>query len=538
MDASYIIKKLERAYPDKVIQNFAEQNASLYQLTGTYSRHNQITIKDFLESNGFQYVTKPRGIPSTFDVETARLLIDEYDMTQVDFAAWFGTSRQAISQKLQRITSYVKWISTTLNDNELEVITDMIIDKVFTYESDELIVAIRSNLKQACIIIITNELTKVVFDFPGSLSLLIKEHGIDSFREIDFEVRKGLIPVTVLGGSCAKINDSYKNKIRQLCQKRGITVDDYCVLHGFKGGFCRSNTVSDDQLVEIIKNNVTQDNLVFLPSHADDYHRLNVRANRASITLEQLLEHFGYIKVDSRLETSYQNKITGYIEEIRNLVIPGSHNKVLLPTDSSLYRRLYPFAKRRGITLEEFLRELGFERVYDRVVNFDTERKSNQLEKNPSDKKDILRELDGLQGRLERSMTTVESINRNRALVGKLKELYEYRCQLCDSEKGYPSIEKEDGTFYVEVHHIIALSHATHNLIPGEFDDQLDTYRNAVVVCPFHHKVLHYHQGGFERLIQQGGDLYFVSKRDALLKVFVNYHLSVDTVGRHLTSEP
>ncbi|WP_379132857.1 hypothetical protein [Paenibacillus sp. sgz500958] len=533
MNASYIIKKLEKAYPDKIIQSFAEQHASLYQLTGAFSRQNDTTIKDFLDSNGFEYITKPRGIPSTFDAVTARRLIEQFDVTQMDFAVWFKVSKQAISQKLNRTYTGVSWTSTNLSPDEEEVIDDMIERNIFTYEDEELIVAIRSNFIQACIIIIRSEKTKVLFEFNQPLSEKLGKANYDIFREIDFSLRESMIPVNIFGIKNAKIDDrAALARINQQCRKRGITTDEYCVMHGFEGGYCRSNMQTDEDLIEILNSYVTQDNLVYFPHTVNEYFKLTNKASRANMTLEELFEFFGYIKVDSRLDSNYKNKISRYIDELKQLLVRDSQNKILLRTETALYQRLYTFAKRRGSTLDEFLAELGFERVYERVVTFDSEKRSSDTNRHPKDKSVLVRELEGLQGHLERSVTQNEAISRSRQLVNKLKELYDYRCQLCDPFNGYPVIEKEDGTFYVEVHHIIALQHAS--LLPNGYDDQLDTFRNAIVVCPFHHKVLHYHQGGFERLINQNGEIFFVSKLDALLKVLVNYHLQVDERGSHL----
>ncbi|WP_156110386.1 HNH endonuclease [Brevibacillus thermoruber] len=136
----------------------------------------------------------------------------------------------------------------------------------------------------------------------------------------------------------------------------------------------------------------------------------------------------------------------------------------------------------------------------------------------------LLLELKDIQGSLERVKTSGERIVRNQQLVRKLKELYDYRCQLCDEENGIPLIKKADGTLYVEVHHITALS-TINSKTNTENDDLLDSYKNAIVVCPFHHKVLHYHEGGFDRIISQDDELFFVSKNDTLIKIQVNYHL-------------
>ncbi|MFR8999643.1 MAG: HNH endonuclease [Anaerobutyricum soehngenii] len=53
---------------------------------------------------------------------------------------------------------------------------------------------------------------------------------------------------------------------------------------------------------------------------------------------------------------------------------------------------------------------------------------------------------------------------------------------------------KKDGTKYVEVHHIKNLSE--------EYDEEgtLDRLNNLIVVCPNHHKMLHYHNGGYRKI--------------------------------------
>jgi len=67
---------------------------------------------------------------------------------------------------------------------------------------------------------------------------------------------------------------------------------------------------------------------------------------------------------------------------------------------------------------------------------------------------------------------------RNRKAAQKLKELYRHRCQITDEEYLF---RKRDGTFYTEVHHLIALGN-------GGADDP----RNMIVLSPQLHKMLHH----------------------------------------------
>lgn len=519
----YITAKLKKLYSEKIVESLSATCPSLYQLIGASSREKNQTIKEYLEDLGFTYVTKQRGVQSSFDAQTAKLLINEFGISQSDLAKWQGISRQAISGKISNNTQGNSWITHELNVEEQAIVQDMIENKIFTTQSEDLTVAIRSNYRKAALIIINEVETKVIFDFPEEIQNSIRKHQLDIFTEVDFEIKEGLTPVTIMGEQYVYAEPSIRTKVRQQSNKRGIKEEEYCQLHGYKG-LANGRTTTDEEIVEKINPYVVEKNYIYIPHDSEHYFNFTNRAHRANMTIEEYFEFFGFIKVDSRLGSNYESKIEEYKKEIRQCLIEGSDVKVMLKSDTSLYRKLYPFAKRRGITIEELLKDLGFERVFsiENEVTF-----ANQSDTKPIDKTVIhLAELENIQGNMERETSQTEKIKRNKQLVRKLKELYNYQCQLCGNDHSIPLIEKEDGTNYVEVHHIIALSTARlPNQEENVFDDRLDHYLNAIVVCPFHHKVLHYHHGGFSRIIEQNNELYFISKRESLLKVERNFHL-------------
>ncbi len=329
--------------------------------------------------------------------------------------------------------------------------------------------------------------------------------------------------VFVLGLEKARIDKNFIQQVYTYCRKRNLSLDEYCKIHGYKDGYCDHRTITDQELVEIIKAYIVEDNFVFFPVNSPHYYNFTSRASRANMTLEELFEFLGYIKIESRLNSNYDSKIQKYINELKEYLIEENSNRVIIKSDSLLYQKLYSFSKRRDISLDTFIRELGFERIYNKQSGF-LKRSNIQDFTDILDIKNKLKEIEKIQGRLEFSLTIDEKISRNQSLVIKLKQLYNYECQLCTKESAIPIIQKEDGSYYVEVHHIIALNNITKESRLG-FDDELDTYKNAIVVCPFHHKVLHYHDGGFPKLTRQDGELYFVSNQDTLLKINKNYHL-------------
>ncbi|MDC0764873.1 HNH endonuclease [Brevibacillus sp. AG] len=123
------------------------------------------------------------------------------------------------------------------------------------------------------------------------------------------------------------------------------------------------------------------------------------------------------------------------------------------------------------------------------------------------------------------TLEKIERIQRSKALVIHLKRLYMDTCQLCNPEFPIPRIITEDG-YYTELHHIVPISTVKHASYNEEEHGELDTAQNAIIVCPHHHKVLHYFEGGCDQLHRDlEGNLFFITKNDTRFPVYLNYHL-------------
>ena len=77
----------------------------------------------------------------------------------------------------------------------------------------------------------------------------------------------------------------------------------------------------------------------------------------------------------------------------------------------------------------------------------------------------------------DRAPTTVHRIVRDVGIVGELKRLYGYRCQMCGTR-----LELSSG-FYCEAHHLKPL---------GTPHNGPDAKANIILVCPNHHVLLDY----------------------------------------------
>lgn len=103
--------------------------------------------------------------------------------------------------------------------------------------------------------------------------------------------------------------------------------------------------------------------------------------------------------------------------------------------------------------------------------------------------------------------------SRSRQLAEELKRRYGYRCQLCGDAAR--TIDMGAGRLYVEIHHILGLAEAEDPV--GDDQEEgifsLDSYRNVVVVCAYHHRLLHHYKSRFrydhhrKRFVAEGGSL-------------------------------
>ena len=77
----------------------------------------------------------------------------------------------------------------------------------------------------------------------------------------------------------------------------------------------------------------------------------------------------------------------------------------------------------------------------------------------------------------ERAPATIHRVIRDVGIVGELKRLYGYRCQVCETR-----LELSSG-FYCEAHHLKPLGAPHHGP---------DAKTNILIVCPNHHVLLDY----------------------------------------------
>lgn len=115
---------------------------------------------------------------------------------------------------------------------------------------------------------------------------------------------------------------------------------------------------------------------------------------------------------------------------------------------------------------------------------------------------------------------------RDSILAHKLKSIYNYSCQICEKlEVKIPKFKTNLGIYYCEVHHIIPLSKQKgakkwENFMEKKLIEKmekindLDIIENMIVLCPYHHRFIHYYNQDLKFLKSIGieDNYHFISK--------------------------
>lgn len=504
---AYIYNELKKLYPDNNIVGLSTNYRSFYQQIYKVAEEKNMKIQEYLNTMGFNYNVLKSGV----DLYAAKKLVNEFGVTYVDIAGWIGVTRAHISKKIQDGVNDGNWVVPLLRSSEIDIVEDMIKDELYSYSRNGISIIIKNNSRD-CVVIIIDEKIRVLFDIPIELDKILKEKNYHYYSEEEFILLRNIRCIEVMGKTMVQANSNDRKKLNRLANKKGISMEHYVGKFGYQG-IVDNKVSSDEEITGILQKYIVEDKNVYFPCASEDYRRILNRASRNNMEINDYINFFGFNRIDSRLDENYINKV----DEIKtNLHSIANYKKeVCIPSESNLYNKLYSFCMRRDMSIDELVEELGFIRVY----------KNHQSD--IDDKASLLNEIKIIQGDLDVEITERKKVNRNKELVKLLKILYDYKCQLCGENANIPIIEMDDNKNYVEVHHIKPISEAVKTNVHYEYDS-FDTYKNTVVVCPFHHMYLHHHNGGFHKIIKFDGKLYFESNKGDRLKIINNLHLDVE----------
>ena len=293
--------------------------------------------------------------------------------------------------------------------------------------------------------------------------------------------------------------------------------------------------------VMIRERYIVHDNVVYIPAYDPIRLRLmNTARIRNYHSLDDFIQFLGYERIKHKRELPDGYHPYDFSKELHSIavsrqeylkksleILANDQKQVYIDSKSGLYYTVFLVAASMKYTIAELLNSMGYERIFkkDLVPGYEQKKELLEVQFESFEEQSInesLRDLENIRCSLNLSKNQSEKIQRRKAIVQKMKDLYHGRCQLCSLESPMPEIIKSNGEIYAEVHHITAF----HEADTEEELAVIDHYKNMIVLCPFHHKYVHLHQGGFQKLISEEDNLFLSNAvTGEKLKIYTNYHL-------------
>lgn len=519
IDEHEVKNELEISYPSRTISSITE-NKDLYYKISLVSRSKEISVKGLLIHWGFEY---QRITESSIDNFCAKRLSDEFKLNGQEIADIAGLSRERIRQIINNPRKTTcSWVGGVLDKEVLELIDMMVDDIIFEWKDDDILVIIKNDMKgNVCIIVNKQNEIKCLFknDIPSNLLQKIITKRMHELRQEDFDILDGCDVKSIMKKQYLYPPISKQATYRGLAKKRDMSSHGYASFLGYCGyGPKEARDNTDEKILNFLALNTIEGKTYISSDPSNQWIR--GLASRRGYSIDNFIEFFGYDKATRDFESEIKVKMEFYKVELQKYVVSEGSMEIKLPSDTKLYANLYFFAKRRALTLDELLAKLGFVRININDNMDYTDKDIIKLNSNSVSRQNILNELEKLQGTNNIIHHNACQHERSRMLVNKLKELYANECQIC-KDGDIPKIIKEDGTFYSEAHHINPISN-----IPLDNEGEiLDHYKNMIIVCPHHHKVLHYEYGGYFDIIMQNSEVVFQNKLGKRITLSTNYHL-------------
>lgn len=488
--------------------------ANIYKVAKEYG----CEVSEYIKSLGYEYIKRSgRGQTSVIDYHCSIRLNKDFNVTCNEIGEYINLTRAAVNRVINapETKSNVSWEIKQLDTESEEIYKQMILNHDFEFRDDENTYLIKNNLKgKICFIKYNESGIWCIFDenIPIEIKGLATENNMDRFGAIDYKVIEKSSTVYILKQKYIFIDDENKdlfNKGKRYHKKN--KGKEYAEILGFVNTVTDKDKNTDERIINFLEEHLIDEKKVYIEA-SSKHQWLYTFISRCNMKIEEFIEFYGYEKAEKgyNVEEKYKKILKEYCI--------GESNKVLIFSTSRLYTNLYMISRNKNMSLDEYICSLGYERIRGNRSELaplaSSTKMKFELEVLENDINKILQyERDSIETR----ECIEEKRKRNRKLVDELKRIYGYRCQLCSDEEFMP-ILKDDKSFYVEVHHI-------KGLYKENEEENLDKLSNLIVVCANHHKLLHYHKGGYEKVCRENGKLFFYNKDEEKIEIKLNFHL-------------
>ncbi|WP_294379560.1 hypothetical protein, partial [uncultured Clostridium sp.] len=392
---------LEKLYPNKYISKVSDilkKKQKVYIFINDYCTKNGISSIEYLFKLGFNvgnsylkdnsfndinidndicisksFLFNPLANRNKYNISLINQLKENFNVKISYIAKLLGVTRQIIDQQIKSndILSSVTLDEEDFEDEIQELIINMISNFEVEYVSEEINIKFYFG-KGIAILYDYHGDKKCVINPDGVIGDLLTSKGYHKYNENDIHLMNRL-------GACNKIkyfgrwngekdrcrieDTELKNIINVNKKKHNMAIDDYYSFIGLK--YYNIENEIEDRLYKIFKKNLDSDGIVKIPIHLNngkqnpEYVKVFKDLNSLKISKEALIDKFGFnykrIVNRERIEDKYRKII------IERYVV--YENKIYINSQDKFYINLHSTARIKGITLDEYVKKLGFIRL-------------------------------------------------------------------------------------------------------------------------------------------------------------------------------
>ena len=298
-----------------------------------------------------------------YDYNIIDILLKEYKFKATMISKWLGVSRQSVLMNIKRRAKglYKKWTGYIFTDTDAQLLNLAIHEKKFTIELNGDKCYLFNNKKDNCIcIMVYKNQIKCFFlkDLPNDTQRMLIKNNFHRFteRELSTEI-SGEIKYRL---KKAYFVPNYADKFRQNAKYRNMTAAEYSeFICGLPLGDFRE--VDDERVIKFLESNL-ENGQVYISSDSKNQW-IRSLASRNNYSISDLIRLFGYEPRYDGLELSTEAARTRHIKELSMYIVHD--NFIKIPIGSSIYRKINTYSSQHKKTINEYISELGFRRIYN-----------------------------------------------------------------------------------------------------------------------------------------------------------------------------
>lgn len=292
------------------------------------------------------------------------LLKNEFGLRYVWLCDWYGVTRQCVDQKVKKASRRRtgKWCGFGYSDSEEATLINMLKGGKTEYSNGEEYFYFLTNGDGKYAVLIVNATgIRCVFeeDIHGDLKDFILNNRLNELSFRENEIIENGSQVSILKVEYFVPNNKDITDFSSYAKKRGMSREEYALFLTGKP-YAKDFSITDEKILDFFEKHLNDQGKVYISADPSNQW-IKSYASRKGYKISEFIELYGYQSALAGDMLTSEGARRRHLETIQNYVVHD--NVVYIPTYCDFYRILNAYSAKRGITISDYVAELGYERT-------------------------------------------------------------------------------------------------------------------------------------------------------------------------------